>query len=151
MYWLWWLAAALVLAIAELAVVDFTFLMLAGAAVIAAGAAGMGTSVTVQVITFAVAAVVLLFVVRPWARRHVEESTPGAKTNVFLYENESAVTLTEVSATSGRVKLMGEVWSARTEDGMPAIPADQSVRVARVEGAFAIVTTAEQMRDEPLE
>lgn len=143
MYWLWWLGAALVLAIAELAVVDFTFLMLAGAAVIAAAVAGVGASLTVQVVTFAIAAVLLLFVVRPWARRHVEESTPGAKTNVFLYQNESAVTLTEVSTTSGRIKLMGEVWSARTENSAVVIPAGTTVWVARVEGAYAIIT-AEQ-------
>ena len=43
-----------------------------------------------------------------------------------------------VDVASGRVKLEGEVWSARTESGV-VLPAGAPVTVTRIDGATAVV------------
>jgi len=46
--------------------------------------------------------------------------------------------LVDVTDETGRVRLKGEVWSARSQSG--AIPADSRVTVVAIDGAEAIVT-----------
>ena len=41
---------------------------------------------------------------------------------------------------SGQVRVMGQVWSARTDETADAIPVDTEVRVLRIEGVKLIVT-----------
>ncbi|MDN6429521.1 MAG: hypothetical protein L0J79_06855, partial [Propionibacterium sp.] len=76
MLFVWWLAAGLVLGIVEVVTVDLIFLMLAIAAVLAAGAAALGVPLVGQVVVFTVAALLLLVLVRPWARRHLGPCPP---------------------------------------------------------------------------
>ena len=45
-----------------------------------------------------------------------------------------------VTTTDGRVKLAGEVWSARVAPGQPACEPGEEVRVVRIDGATVIVT-----------
>jgi len=51
----------------------------------------------------------------------------------------AAVPVVDHQVDAGRVKLNGEVWSARAEAGA-AIPPGTAVRVARIDGATAVVT-----------
>lgn len=136
MSWGIWAIIAIVLAIAETLTVDFTFLMLAGGAFAAAGVAGLTDSLAIQIITFAVVATLLLFFVRPWARKHVNDSSTG-ESNVYAMVGQAGRTLSAVDRTAGRVKINGEVWSAQTHG--ETIPSDTPVRVVEVHGANAVV------------
>lgn len=137
MTWMAWLIIAIVLGIIEMLTVEFTFLMLAGGALAAAAVGGMTDNVAIQILVFCVVSVVLLFTVRPWARRLVDSSTPESKTNVNSLPGQIAEALTDVTARGGRIKLDGEVWSARTYDA--PIPEGSIVIVSRIDGAHAIV------------
>jgi len=52
-----------------------------------------------------------------------------------------AVALVPVTTRTGRIKLNGEVWSARTREG--EVAEDAYATVVAIEGATAIVTAKE--------
>lgn len=140
MSWIVWVIVALILGMAEMLTVDFTFLMLAGGALAGAVSAVATDSFTVQVIVFSIVSVILFFTVRPWARRHVAQSSPETRTNASALVGLDARTLTAVNPDGGRVRLDGQVWSARSTS---QIPEDAVVRVVRIEGAHALVEPKE--------
>ncbi|MGH3343424.1 MAG: NfeD family protein [Carbonactinosporaceae bacterium] len=138
--WVLWLVAAGALGVAEIFTVSLVFLMLAGGAV-AAGLVDLavpGAGLSVQVVAFVVVSVALLAVVRPVARRHLYHS-PEIRTGVAALEGAQALVLERVDAQDGRVKLAGEVWSARSYDGQAVLEPGRSVDVIKIEGATALV------------
>lgn len=137
--WLWWIAAALVLGLVEIASLDLVFSMLAIAAVAAAGAAGLGQDAVVQVLTFVAVSALLLAVLRPVALRKLKPAGEGERTNADALVGRTAVVLQEVTDRAGLVKLTGEEWTARTATGT-VLPVDETVQVLRIEGATAVVT-----------
>nr|WP_281496667.1 NfeD family protein [Ornithinimicrobium sp. F0845] len=136
--WLWWIAAALVLGLIEIASLDLVFSMLSLAALAAAGAAGLGQDITVQVLTFVAMSALLLAVLRPLALRKLKPAGEGERTNADALVGRTAVVLQEVTDRTGLVKLTGEEWTARTAPGS-ALPVDDTVQVLRIDGATAVV------------
>jgi membrane protein implicated in regulation of membrane protease activity len=54
-------------------------------------------------------------------------------------KGKQAVVLERVDASGGRIKLGGEIWSARSLDNGSAYEVGQEVDVVEIEGATAIV------------
>lgn len=140
-----WLGLALVLGAVEVATLDLFFLMLALGALAAAVVAGaFGAGLVVQVAVLCVVALLLVGVLRPLLLRRLRSSTPSTRTGTAALVGRDAVVLQTVSPTDGRVRLHGEVWSARVAGGSrpDSILPGQSVRVVDIEGATAIVAPA---------
>jgi membrane protein implicated in regulation of membrane protease activity len=142
MEWLWWIGAAFLFALVEVVTLSFVLLMLAGGALVAAVITAFGLPFWVQVLVFAAVSVVLLLTLRRWLVRRFRDSTPHARTNASALVGREAVALGPVTDTDGRVKLTGEVWSARVPQGAPPIPTGERVRIVRIEGATAVVRPA---------
>ncbi|MEE6296525.1 NfeD family protein [Georgenia wangjunii] len=140
MAWLWWLGGALVLGVIEMLTVDLLFLMFAGGALAATGVALLGAPFWAQVLTFSVVSTVLLAGVRPWALRRMKATTPDEMTNVAAHVGRTAEVIMDVTERAGRVKLTGEVWTARVDRPGDVLPTGTTVRVVRIEGATAVVT-----------
>ena len=138
MLFVWWLIGALLLGIVEVVTVDLIFLMLSIAALLAAGASALGLGLIGQVTVFVVASIILLALVRPWARSHLARSAPDVRTNAQGLIGQEAVALTRLTDTSGRVRLAGDAWSARTYVAAD-VPAGTRVRVLSIDGATAVV------------
>ena len=136
--WVWWLVGAAALGIPLVVTAMPEFGMLAVGAVAAAIAAGLGGDVVVQVLVFAVVSVALIAVVRPIATRH-RSQRPQLVTGVDALKGKQAVVLERVDHAGGRIKLAGEVWSARSLDTGRAYEVGQEVDVVDIEGATAIV------------
>ncbi|MBR6459281.1 MAG: NfeD family protein [Actinomycetaceae bacterium] len=136
MDWLVWLVIALVCVAIEVFTTDFTFLMLAGGALVATGTAAATDNIWIQVIAFGIVAVLLLLLVRPWAKNHfnVRGSRVGSA-QVLIGKKATAVT--DIDESAGRVKIVGDVWSARSASGF--IPQGSEVTVVELEGVTAIV------------
>lgn len=139
MAWLWWLGAALVLGVVEMLTVDLIFLMFAGGALAAGGVALLGAPLWAQILAFAVVSTVLLVAVRPWAIGYLKRSTPDTVTNVAAHVGRTAEVLMDVTDRAGRVKLVGEVWTARAAEPGTVLPAGTTVQVVRIDGATAVV------------
>jgi membrane protein implicated in regulation of membrane protease activity len=106
-----------------------------GAAVVS-GVFGGGA--VAQVVVFAVISTAGIAVVRPIANRH-RAQRPQLATGVDALKGRQAVVLERVDASGGRIKLAGEVWSARALDTDRAYEVGQDVDVVDIEGATAIV------------
>lgn len=130
-------AAALGIALVVTAMPELA--MLAVGAVAAAVVAGIfGGGAVVQVVSFVVVSTALIAVVRPIANRH-RAQRPQLATGIEALKGKQAVVLERVDASGGRIKLAGEVWSARALDTDRAYEAGQEVDVVDIEGATAIV------------
>ncbi|ANP54218.1 membrane protein implicated in regulation of membrane protease activity [Streptomyces griseochromogenes] len=136
--WAWWLVGAAALGIPLVVTAMPEFGMLAVGAVAAAVVAALGLGVVVQVLVFLAVSVALIAVVRPIAARHSRQR-PQLATGVDALKGKQAVVLERVDGSGGRIKLAGEVWSARSLDTGRAYEAGQEVDVVEIEGATAIV------------
>ncbi|MFK4103129.1 NfeD family protein [Streptomyces sp. NPDC019531] len=136
--WVWWLVGAAALGIPLVVTAMPEFGMLAVGAVAAAVAAGLGGDIVVQVLVFAVVSVALIAVVRPIATRH-RAQRPQLVTGVDALKGKQAVVLERVDSAGGRIKLAGEIWSARSLDTGQVYEVGREVDVVDIEGATAIV------------
>lgn len=145
MEWLFWIGGALLLVVIETVTADLTFLMIAGGALGGGLTSFLGGPLWAQVVVFACVSTLLLFAVRPWAKRRLAATTPQMKTNVEALIGRSATTITAVDDGGGRVRLGGEEWSARlvpTVQGTTRLEAGASVIVTEIDGAVAVVAPA---------
>jgi membrane protein implicated in regulation of membrane protease activity len=144
--WLAWVGIALALGAIELASVDFVFLMLAAGALAGALAAVLGVPVVGQVLVSLAVAALALLLVRPVIKRQF--TIPEARDiGTAAQIGRSALVLSTVTGTDGRIKLGGETWTARTAPDTAACLPGQEVRVVSIEGATAIVTGVAVGRD----
>ncbi|WP_146906360.1 NfeD family protein [Cellulomonas aerilata] len=142
MDWLWWLGAALLLIAIEVLTLDLVLLMFAGGAVAAGIANLLGASLPVQILVFAAVSVLLLVSLRPWLLRHLRTRVPLVETNAAAQVGRQAIVVQDVDVHGGRVKLSGEVWSARAAREGVVFPAGAELRVVRIDGATAVVDDA---------
>ena len=136
--WVWWIIAAGVLAVGEIATMGFFLGPIAIAATLAAIVAVVGGGLAAQWIVFIAASLASLLVLRPIARRHLR--TPAAlRTGTAALVGSPAVVMERVDRDGGQVKIGGEVWSARSYDDDDAFEPGSRVEVMKIDGATALV------------
>ncbi|MFL6052364.1 MAG: NfeD family protein [Actinoallomurus sp.] len=136
--WVVWLIVAAVLGIAEVTTLTFALGLMAVGALVAAVAASAGLPLVIQVLMFGATSAAGLAAVRPIALRHVRQP-PLLRSGTAALVGREALTLTEVSRYSGRVRIGGEEWSARPYDPGVVIPEGATVDVLAIEGVTALV------------
>lgn len=136
--WVVWAVAAAALAAGEAATAALVLGPLALAAGICAIVAAAGAGVVIQAAVFVLASVATLGLLRPIAMRHMKQP-PHMRTGAAALIGTSATVLEEVNRDGGRVKIGGEVWSARSYDEDQVIEAGDHVEVLKIEGATALV------------
>jgi membrane protein implicated in regulation of membrane protease activity len=137
--WLVWLGLALAFGIAEVLTLNLIFLMVSGGTLGASVLAGFGLGVPLQIVVFAITTSMLLVGARPPLLAYVRRSLPAIVTNTAALVGRNADVLAAVTPTGGRVKLAGEVWSARSEGARFALEVGSTVQVVRIDGATAVV------------
>lgn len=135
---MWWLIAAVGLGIPLVLTAMPEFGMLAVGGVAGAVTAGLGGGMVAQVLVFAIVSSALILVVRPMARRS-RTQPPAMSSGVDALRGRQATVLERVDGQGGRIKLAGEVWSARALDGGQAYEPGSQVDVVEIDGATAIV------------
>ena len=137
--WLLWAIVAVALAIGEIFTPGLFFLgPIAVAAVAATIAAAIGAGWVIDLVVFVAGAVASLAVLRPIARSHLR--MPAAlRTGTAALVGARAIVVERVDAAGGRVKIGGEVWSARALDESQILEPGTNVQVAEIEGATALV------------
>ena len=137
--WLLWLALALAAGTAEVLSLNLIFLMVAGGGLAAAVVAAFGLGISVQAVVFAVITALLLVAARPPLLAYVRRSLPATAMNAAALVGQDAKVVVEVTPSSGRVKLAGEIWSARSVAGGYPLEVGSTVQVVRIDGATAVV------------
>lgn len=141
MDWYWWVAGAFLLVVVEMVSLDLVLIMFAGGAVAASTASALGAPLIVQILVFGVVSTLLLFALRPWLLKYLRQRTPLTETNVHAQVGRIGTVVAEVTDDGGRIKLVGEVWTARSAAGQ-RFPVGTDVRVVRIDGATAVVEAA---------
>jgi membrane protein implicated in regulation of membrane protease activity len=136
--WVWWLIAAGVLAVGEIATLGFFLGLIAVAATLAAVVALIGAGLAIQWVVFIAASLGSVLVLRPIARRHLR--TPARlRTGTAALVGGPATVLQRVDRDGGQVKIGGEVWSARSYDDDDSFEPGARVEVMKIDGATALV------------
>ncbi|AEW93361.1 MULTISPECIES: NfeD family protein [Streptomycetaceae] len=135
---MWWLVAAAALGIAMVITTlpELGMLAIGGAA--AAATSGLGGGVVLQTVVFLAVSVALVGVVRGIALRH-RATPPRLRTGIDALKGRSALVVERVDQHAGRIKLAGEIWSARALDTGRVYEAGEEVDVVDIEGATAVV------------
>ncbi|WP_219419143.1 NfeD family protein [Pseudonocardia nigra] len=135
-----WLILGVLLIAAEVLSGEFVLLMLGGAALAAAGVSFVVLdSPIVGGVVFAVTSVLLLLAVRPALRRRLDRGVEPTDMHTRALVGNAAVVIARVDGHGGRVKIGGEVWSARAFADDDVIEEGTRVTVVAISGATALV------------
>lgn len=100
--------------------------------------AALNAQLWLQILIFIVVSVIMIFVTRPLYRRFIK--TKLVPTNSDRLIGQAGVVIEAIDNLQGKgsVKVQGQVWTARSENGEP-ISENTHVTVIRIEGVKLIV------------
>jgi membrane protein implicated in regulation of membrane protease activity len=132
-----WLVAGFLLITAEVLSSGFVLIMLGIGALAAAGFASVGAPVWLDVAAFAGVSVALTTLARPAIKHRLH--TAHVRTNTEALVGDKAIVISTVDAHGGKIKLRGELWSARAFIETEVLEPGQAVTVMTISGATAVV------------
>jgi membrane protein implicated in regulation of membrane protease activity len=136
--WAVWIVIAVALAVGEMLTSGFVLGAIALAAVLPAVVAAFGLGIAAQLVVFTAGTLASLLLLRPLAKRHLE--LPRAiRTGTAALVGARAVVVERVDDDGGRVRIGGEVWSARAYFEGQVLEPGARAEVAKIEGATALV------------
>ena len=137
--WKIWLVLSGIFLVIEIINVGFLMFWFAVGALVALVVSLFVDNVAIQSAVFIITSTVLLFATKPFVNKILPKE-PKIKTNSFSYEGKSGKVTIDIKPDdgTGQIKVDGEVWSAKSEDGT-YIPEGTEIIVEKIEGVKAIV------------
>jgi membrane protein implicated in regulation of membrane protease activity len=141
--WIIWLVAALALGAGELHARSFFFAPLAAAALIATGASVAGVGLVLSAVIFVSVSALSLRAVRPLAALRQRGVPMALRTGTAALVGRRAIVLERIANGEGigKVKIDGDLWTARSYDDDAVIGVGEVVEVVAIRGATAVVMT----------
>jgi membrane protein implicated in regulation of membrane protease activity len=136
--WLFWLIAAPILGIGEIATTGFFMAPFAAGALIAALASAVGAGWVISLALFLVVSIVALAALRPIARAHLRQPSQ-LRTGTAALVGRNATVVERIEADAGSVRLEGELWRARAYDEDEVFEPGTRVQVLEIRGVTALV------------
>jgi membrane protein implicated in regulation of membrane protease activity len=136
--WLFWLIAAAILGIGEMAATGFFLAPFALGALLAAVVAAIGAGTVISLALFLVVSIIALAALRPIARAHIRQP-PTLRTGTAALVGRTATVVEQVAIDAGCVRLEGEIWRARPYDEDAVIEPGTRVQVLEIRGVTALV------------
>ena len=137
--WVFWLIAAGVFFIIEMATIGFLVFWLGIGAILAMVTTFITDSIYIQALVFVVTSTLLLIFTRPLVDKFIK--TPKElKTNAYSIIGKKAIVISKINNIEGigQIKIDGEVWSAKSFDDED-IPEDTEVEITEIDGVKAVV------------
>lgn len=143
-----WLVLLVVFAVLEGVTAGLVSIWFCAGSLAALIATWLGASLPVQIGLFVVISLIAMAIIRPVARKWFQPRLQ--KTNADRILEQEGVVAEEIDNLrgQGQVKIGGILWTARSAQE-EIIPAGTRVRVVRIEGVKAIVTTQQAAADVP--
>ena len=134
-----WLIALVICFIVEGMTYSLICIWFAGGAVGALIACLLGAGIPVQFAVFVIASALLLLFVRPTAIKLT--AARKVRTNADRVIGQEGIVLREIDPVKGegQIKVIGQIWSAKPEDGVSVIEQDRRVEVTGIAGVKVIV------------
>ena len=132
--WHIWLIAAIIFFILEIFIPSFVVFNFGIGALFATLGAAAGVSLQWQVFIFSIFTLSSFFVVRPALQKWAYRRSDNVQTNMHALVGRVGVVTEKIDSTknSGRIKIDGDVWMARTSDAS-VIEIEMAVRVKKVD------------------
>jgi membrane protein implicated in regulation of membrane protease activity len=139
--WVYWLIAAVILAVGEIATTGLFLAPFAAGALVATILAAAGAGAVVEWAVFLVVSVIVLAALRPVAREH-QRTRGKLKTGTAALVGQSATVVERIANAEGVgcVRLDGEIWTARAYDEDETFEPGTRVQVLEIRGATALVS-----------
>jgi len=137
--WSLWLIAAGIFFIVEIATTGFLIFWLGVGSIFAMITSFLTDSIIVQTIVFVVSSCILIPLTKPLADKFTgKKSVP---TNSYSLINKRGIVTVDINPIEavGQVKVNGEIWSAKTDDGT-IISKGTEIEVIRIDGVKLIVS-----------
>ena len=134
-----WLGLLIVFLVIEAITLGLTTIWFAGGTLVSFLTALFHAPVPVQIALFFVVSLILLFFTRPVAVRFMNQKTERTNVDSLLGEKALVTETIENLKGTGRVKVRGVDWTARTQQDGKVIAVDTVVTVRKVQGVKLIV------------
>lgn len=133
-----WVVIAAVALIVEILTVNLVSVWFVIGALVSFLSAKLGAPIGVQIFLFVAVSAFLLLIIMPRAKRYIDKRKTATNSDRII--GETAVVTEEINNldAKGQIKVLGSIWSARTEDGS-VIEKDTEVTVVGISGVKAIV------------
>lgn len=138
-----WLVVAIVLVILEIMTAGFGVICFAIGAVFSALVAGLGGSITWQIVVFAVVSLLTFVFLRPVVIRFLDKKSKDVKTNADAVIGRKGIVSERIDSAqhTGRVAIDGDDWKAISEDGS-VIEKGAEVKIVKMD---SIILTVKQL------
>lgn len=143
-----WLGLLIILLVIEALTLGLTTIWFAGGALAAFLAALIQIPLPVQIGLFFVVSLALLIFTRPMAIRFMDQKTERTSVDSLLGQKALVTEKIENLKGTGRVKIKGVDWTARTREDGKSIASDTVVTVLEVQGVKLIVDDLTDKRSE---
>jgi len=132
-----WVALTIIFSVIEVFTLGLTTIWFAIAALLMVFLSFLPIPLIIQIMIFIIVSAVLLFFTRPIAIKKFK--TGAEKTNVDSLAGMYAIVTKKIEEfDKGEIKLNGQIWTARSEDGS-VINEGTKCEVLRIEGVHAVV------------
>ena len=137
--WIFWLIAAGVFFVIEMATIGFLVFWLGIGALLAMATSFLTTNVLIQVAVFVVTSTILLIFTRPLVNKFIK-IPKEIKTNAYSIIGKKGIVISSINNIegSGQIKIDGDVWSAKSVDDED-IKKDTEVEIVEIGGVKAVV------------
>ena len=134
-----WMIVLVALVVGEAITVGLTFIWFAVGALGALLVSVLGVSIMVQIAVFLLLSTLSLILVRPAAARLLKPGISPTNADRILGQTALVTQTIDNLAQTGQVKLSGQVWTARSENGQ-VIQEKTRVHILRIEGVKVVVS-----------
>ena len=135
---IFWLALAVVLGVIEASTANLITVWFAASALVVAILAALGISGSALSVIFVVLAAVLVVATRPLTKRFLNKKAVATNADRIISATGTVIVDIDPVENAGQVKVMGQIWSAKTADGTP-LETGTTVRVVALEGVRVVV------------
>lgn len=137
--WVFWLIAAGVFFIIEMATIGFLVFWLGIGALLAMLTSFITDSILIQVLVFVVTSTILLIFTRPLVNKFIKVPKE-VKTNAYSMIGKKGIVIADINNIegNGQIKVDGEIWSAKSGTD-EIISKDTEVEITEIDGVKAVV------------
>ena len=137
--WIFWLIAAGVFFIIEMATIGFLIFWLGIGALLAMVTSFITDSILVQSIVFVVTSTILLIFTRPLVNKFIKVPKE-LKTNAYSIIGKKGIVISKINNIegNGQIKIDGDVWSAKSIDE-EEIEKNTEIEIVEIDGVKAVV------------
>ena len=140
--WQIWLIIAGVCFILEIATVGFLVFWFGIGALFAMVSSFFTDSIIIQTTIFLISSTVLLFLTKPFVKKISNKDK--VQTNAYSIIGKTGIVTKEINSHTGKIgqiKVGGDTWSAKADTEETIIPVNTEVKILRIDGVKAVVST----------